>query len=94
MFLLRLDTVEGLTRLCPVFRFFRVCGPRSLCYGTIEAWRNRSIEDENPYLYLDGIVLKRSWAGELRNVPRAPERTQLLAMAIARYPRSSADSYT
>jgi putative transposase len=29
-------------------------------YGTIEAWRNRPIEGEHPYVYLDGIVLKRS----------------------------------
>ena len=34
-------------------------------YGTIEAWRNRPIEGEHPYVYLDGIVLKRSWAGEV-----------------------------
>ena len=37
-------------------------------YGTIEAWRNRPIEGAHPYVYLDGIVLKRSWAGEVRNV--------------------------
>jgi putative transposase len=37
-------------------------------YGTIEAWRHRPIEGEHPYVYLDGIVLKRSWAGEVRNV--------------------------
>jgi transposase-like protein len=37
-------------------------------YGTIEAWRNGPIEGEHPYVYLDGIVLKRSWAGEVRNV--------------------------
>jgi transposase-like protein len=37
-------------------------------YGMIEAWRNRPIEGEHPYVYLDGIVLKRSWAGEVRNV--------------------------
>src|SRR5262245_55776544 len=37
-------------------------------YGTIEALRNRPIEGEHPYVYLDGIVLKRSWAGEVRNV--------------------------
>src|ERR1700683_1317424 len=37
-------------------------------YGTIEAWRNRPIDGEHPYVYLDGIVLKRSWAGEVRNV--------------------------
>ena len=37
-------------------------------YTKIEAWRNRRIEGEHPYLYLDGIVMKRSWAGEVRNV--------------------------
>ena len=37
-------------------------------YENIEAWRNRPIEGEYPYVYLDGIVLKRSWAGEVRNV--------------------------
>ena len=37
-------------------------------YAKIEAWRNRPIESEHPYLYLDGIVMKRSWAGEVRNV--------------------------
>ena len=37
-------------------------------YGTIEAWRNRPIEGAHPYVYLDGIVLKRIWAGEVRNV--------------------------
>jgi transposase-like protein len=37
-------------------------------YGTIETWRNRRIDGEHPYVYLDGIVLKRSWAGEVRNV--------------------------
>ena len=37
-------------------------------YATIEAWRNRLIKGEHPYVYLDGIVLKRSWAGEVRNI--------------------------
>jgi transposase-like protein len=37
-------------------------------YAQIEAWRMRPIEGDHPYLYLDGIVLKRSWAGEVRNV--------------------------
>jgi hypothetical protein len=36
-------------------------------YATIDGWRNRPIEGEHPYAYLDGIVLKRSWAGEVRN---------------------------
>ncbi len=37
-------------------------------YAKIEDWRNRPIEGRHPYVYLDGIVLKRSWAGEVRNV--------------------------
>src|SRR5580704_12042560 len=37
-------------------------------YGQIEAWRHQPIEGTQPYLYLDGIVLKRTWAGEVRNV--------------------------
>lgn len=37
-------------------------------YEHIERWRNRPIEGRHPYVYLDGIVLKRSWAGEVRNV--------------------------
>jgi putative transposase len=37
-------------------------------YATIDTWRNRPIEGEHPYVYLDGIVMKRSWAGEVRNV--------------------------
>lgn len=37
-------------------------------YSRIEKWRNRPINGKYPYVYLDGIVLKRSWAGEVRNV--------------------------
>ena len=37
-------------------------------YEKIEAWRNTPIKEEFPYVYLDGIVLKRSWAGEVSNV--------------------------
>lgn len=37
-------------------------------YERIEAWRNRPIEGEHPYVFLDGICLKRSWAGEVHNV--------------------------
>jgi putative transposase len=37
-------------------------------YERIDQWRNRPIEGEHPYVYLDGICLKRSWAGEVRNV--------------------------
>ena len=37
-------------------------------YGQLEAWWNRPITGTHPYVYLDGVVLKRSWAGEVRNV--------------------------
>src|SRR3990172_3756941 len=37
-------------------------------YAQIEAWRNQPIEGEHAYVYLDGIWLKRSWAGEVKNI--------------------------
>lgn len=37
-------------------------------YERIEQWRNRPLEGEHPYVMLDGIWLKRSWGGEVRNI--------------------------
>lgn len=37
-------------------------------YGKIEAWRIRPLTGEYAYVYLDGIWLKRSWGGEVKNV--------------------------
>ena len=37
-------------------------------YERIEQWRNQPLEGEYPYVYLDGIWLKRSWGGEVKNV--------------------------
>ena len=37
-------------------------------YEKIEAWRSSPIVGSYPYVYLDGIVLKRCWADEVRNV--------------------------
>ena len=37
-------------------------------YEQIEAWRTDPIEGEHAYVYLDGLWLKRSWGGEVRNV--------------------------
>ena len=37
-------------------------------YENIEKWRNLPITEEFPYVYLDGISLKRSWGGEVKNV--------------------------
>ena len=37
-------------------------------YTQIEEWRMRPIEGNHPYIYLDGLWLKRSWGGEVKNV--------------------------
>ena len=37
-------------------------------YDHIETWRNRPLCGEYAYVYVDGIYLKRSWGGEVRNV--------------------------
>jgi len=37
-------------------------------YSRIESWRNAAIQGPHPYVYLDGIALKRSWGGEVRDV--------------------------
>ena len=60
------DITEALwgTRVSPA----TVSNLNKKIYATIEGWRKRAIGGEHPYVYLDGIVLKRSWAGEVRNV--------------------------
>lgn len=37
-------------------------------FERVEEWRNRPLEAEYPYVFVDGIWLKRSWAGEVQNV--------------------------
>ena len=37
-------------------------------YEHIEAWRNRPLKEEYPYIYVDGIFLKRCWGEEFENV--------------------------
>jgi len=37
-------------------------------YINIEEWRNRPLKWDYPYVYLDGIYLKRNWGGEYENV--------------------------
>lgn len=37
-------------------------------YHRIDEWRNRPVEGEHPYVYLDGVWLKRTFGGEVRNV--------------------------
>ncbi len=45
-------------------------------YGHIETWRNRPLQGKYPYVYVDGIYLKRNWGGEYENV------AILIAMAV------------
>lgn len=37
-------------------------------YENIEVWRSRKLSTEYPYVYVDGVYLKRSWGGEIQNV--------------------------
>lgn len=37
-------------------------------YVHIEEWRNRKLSGKYPYVYVNGIYLKRNWGGEFENV--------------------------
>ncbi|NHZ48028.1 IS256 family transposase [Nitratidesulfovibrio liaohensis] len=37
-------------------------------FERVDAWRNRPLVSEYPYVFVDGIWLKRSWGGEVQNV--------------------------
>src|SRR5208337_5362782 len=37
-------------------------------YVHIDSWRNRPIEGEYAYVFMDGIWLKRAWGGAMENV--------------------------
>lgn len=37
-------------------------------FASVEEWRNRPLEHAYPYVYVDGIYLKRSWGGSYENV--------------------------
>lgn len=37
-------------------------------YEHIETWRSRPLTHSYPYVYVDGVYLKRSWGGEIQNV--------------------------
>lgn len=45
-------------------------------YGHIDTWRKRPLQGKYPYVYVDGIYLKRNWGGEYENV------AILIAMAV------------
>ena len=46
-------------------------------YKRLDKWRNRKIKGRYLYVYLDGISLKRTWGGEVRNV------SALVAISVA-----------
>ena len=37
-------------------------------YAEIDAWRERPLEGEWPYVFMDGVWHKRSWGGSMENV--------------------------
>ena len=37
-------------------------------YVQIEVWRNRELKSTYPYVFLDGIYLKKNWGGTIENV--------------------------
>lgn len=37
-------------------------------FERVESWRNRPLESSYPYVFVDGIWLKRSWGGEVQTV--------------------------
>ena len=47
-------------------------------YEHIETWRTRPLSGEYPYVYVDGVYLKRSWGGEIQNV------SVLVAIGVSR----------
>jgi putative transposase len=48
-------------------------------YGRIDKWLNTPIEGQFVYVFLDGIWLKRCWAGEVKNV------SVLVAIGVDQY---------
>jgi transposase-like protein len=58
------DITEALTKVSPG----TVSQLNKKIYKKIELWRNRALAVSYPYVYVDGIVLKRSWGGEVRNI--------------------------
>lgn len=48
-------------------------------YGKIEEWRNRPLRGAYPYVCLEGIWLKRSWGGKVKNI------SVLVALGVNEY---------
>ena len=46
-------------------------------YGKIDEWRQRPLNGDFPYIFIDGLWLKRSWGGDGKNV------SMLIAMGVS-----------
>ena len=60
------DITEALwgTRVSPA----TVSALNQKIYEKIEAWRKRPLSEHYPYIFVDGIWLKRSWGGEVASI--------------------------
>lgn len=45
-----------------------ISGLNQKIFERVEEWRNRPLAREYPYVFVDGIWLKRSWGGEVQTV--------------------------
>ena len=53
-------------------------------YEHIETWRTRPLSGDYPYVYVDGVYLKRSWGGEIQNVSVLID-IALVRMAVGKF---------
>ena len=67
------DIIEALwgTKISPG----TICNLNKKAYEHIETWRIRPLSGDYPYVYIDGVYLKRSWA--------AGSRTFLFLLSLA-----------
>ena len=58
------DIIEALwgTKISPG----TICNLNKKAYERIETWRTRPLSGDYPYVYVDGVYLKRSWAARSR----------------------------
>ena len=62
--------VEDITETlwCPKVSSGTISNLNQKAYKHIEKWRQRPLTGEYPYVYVDGIYLKRCWGDEIQNV--------------------------
>lgn len=57
-------------------------------YGKIDEWRERPLVGDFPYVFLDGLWLKRSWGGEVKNVSVSDKCLGLVENLAEFYPEA------